>query len=182
MEINRIEACTVKYDTVKVSFDTIVFNKRITLLEGINGCGKSTLLKKISGVFGKTMAKSFRYALELPSYPLDLKVVDILNAFLKYDEFAKSDKQVDLINLFDFAPFLYHKCTELSKGNKMKLNLILTLQAEVDLYLLDEPFSGLDSTAKYRLSSYIKRSSSQFIITSHLKENLFGETAEVIRL
>lgn len=182
MEIKQIDACTVKYGAIEVTFESIVFEKQITLIQGTNGCGKSTLLKMIAGAFGKPLTNRFRYALELPHFPYDVTVIDLLNAFLKYDDDAQIETQVTLIELFDFTPFLSHKCTELSKGNKMKLNLILTLQANVRLYLLDEPFSGLDGAAKYKLANYIQTIPSQFIITTHLKENLFKEVAGVISL
>ena len=182
MEIDKIEAFKVIYDAVVINYPAMDFKERVTLVNGANGSGKSTLLKKISGVFDRSLSSQFRYALEIPIFPLDLTVSSLLNAFLNYDEHAEITTQNNLIKRFNFSEFLDHKCNELSKGNKMKLSLIITLQSNVKLYLLDEPFSGLDKSSRLELIRYIQNSSSQFIITTHRRSELFTMKVGVINL
>jgi ABC-2 type transport system ATP-binding protein len=83
----------------------------------------------------------------------------------------------------DFRPFLAYEMLEklgispdkrlktLSKGNKEKVCLILTMSRNAQLYVLDEPIAGVDPAARdYILSTIVSNynPSASIIITTHL--------------
>jgi ABC-type multidrug transport system ATPase subunit len=87
-----------------------------------------------------------------------------------YDDYALKSRQTDLINCLSFTPFLNQTCQTLSKGNQMKLNLIVALEADVPLYLLDEPFNGLDQQSKKGLLDFMIKDKKQYILVSHIDD------------
>ena len=63
------------------------------------------------------------------------------------------------------------KINELSKGNKEKAVLMLTLARTVPIYLLDEPLGSLDPVIKHDMLSVIKEISNEnnvIVISTHL--------------
>jgi ABC-2 type transport system ATP-binding protein len=62
------------------------------------------------------------------------------------------------------------KISALSKGNKEKLVIALTLSRQVPLYLLDEPFDGIDSMSRKQIINSIikwKPEDSTIVISDH---------------
>jgi ABC-2 type transport system ATP-binding protein len=60
---------------------------------------------------------------------------------------------------------------ELSKGMTQKLGLAACLLAERDLYVLDEPMSGLDPAARVAVKSVLRRLAAEgrtLLLTSHV--------------
>ena len=60
---------------------------------------------------------------------------------------------------------------KLSKGNKEKVILMLTLSRNVPIYLLDEPLGNLDPVIKHEMLTVIKKFSNEkniIIISTHL--------------
>jgi ABC-2 type transport system ATP-binding protein len=126
---------------------------------GPNGAGKSTtirvllgMLKATSGsvrVFGKD---AYRDAVEihrrLAYVPGDVNlwpnlsggdVIDLMGSLRGGLDMKRKN---DLIERFDLDPT--KKCRTYSKGNRQKVALVSAFAADVDLYILDEPSSGLD--------------------------------------
>src|SRR5699024_9771582 len=54
------------------------------------------------------------------------------------------------------------RISQLSKGNKAKINLLLGLAIDVDYILMDEPFSGIDVFTREEIAN---------VFTSHLIED-----------
>src|SRR5690625_5077792 len=54
------------------------------------------------------------------------------------------------------------RIANLSKGNKMKVNLLLGLALDVDFVLMDEPFSGIDLFSREQIAD---------VFTSHIVED-----------
>ena len=66
---------------------------------------------------------------------------------------------------------VYIQLKQLSKGNKEKVQLILVMSREADLYILDEPIGGVDPAARdYILRTIIqnRRPNSSVLISTHL--------------
>ena len=71
----------------------------------------------------------------------------------------------------------------LSKGTKEKVQLILVMSREADLYLLDEPIAGVDPAARdYILDTIISNydENSTVIISTHLISDIEKVLDEVI--
>jgi len=65
---------------------------------------------------------------------------------------------------------------------KAKAGLLFCLSQSANVYLLDEPLSGLDRDSIKEVKKMIVESNKIFIITSHLQSELFNIAEEVIHL
>jgi ABC-type multidrug transport system ATPase subunit len=179
-----IKSFQKQYGSELVIVDSINSDKRIILLKGDNGSAKSTLLKammgliKYNGTIDLNGTKS--YMNEVIHFPKDARVKDVIDAYNIIDRLSHQTLFL-LIDQFDLTNKVNYYIHSLSKGMKMKLQLICTFMLDRDIYILDEPFSGLDHPSVIALITYIKSSSKQFIIASHIGVEL-GKDCEVILL
>jgi ABC-2 type transport system ATP-binding protein len=159
-----------EYKTQTITVKDIEISSRITFLIGENGCGKSTLIQSILNINqykgSITSTKTISYMPDLYYFPKDIKVITLLNTHQFYFQYS-FEKQLDLITYFDMSEHLNKYIKDLSKGMKMKLNIILCLSRNEEVYILDEPFSGLDLHHKQKLLQYIEQDSHYYILTTH---------------
>ena len=171
-----------KGDTVEMA--DIYTDKRILVLKGDNGSGKSTVLKAISNMIsykGQIESKGTKsFMSETVKFPSDMTVMEVVNS-INYIDQISSENITKLVDQFDIAHKLNEKISTLSKGMKMKLQLICTFLIEKDIYILDEPFSGLDRASVVNLVGYILKSKKRFIIATHIDID-FKEECDVIML
>ncbi|MDO1605343.1 ABC transporter ATP-binding protein [Lactobacillus sp. YT155] len=179
--------------TYKKNHHVILENTNLTLgsghlvgLVGINGSGKTTLMRIITQlnknyrgditVAGETAVDKIKskvsFSDDLASFSNSTKVDNIRKFYCKvYPDFSMS-KFLELINFLDIS--LNSKLGSLSKGMREKLVIALCLSRETSLYLLDEPFSGVDSMARKQiiksLLSWIDENSSLIISSHHISE------------
>lgn len=152
-------------------------------LLGPNGSGKTTLLKIISGLIsnyeGKVLLLGNYIGVEtkkkvafLPDsnfIPLSWSVYKAVEFYRDFfDDFDKS-KAISLLKSLNIN--LESKFKNLSKGTKEKLQLVLILSRQAELYIFDEPIAGVDPIArdiifKLILENYNKDAS--VIISTHL--------------
>ena len=74
---------------------------------------------------------------------------------------------------------------KLSKGNKEKLVLALTLSRKVPIYLLDEPLGSLDQVIKHEMLTVIKQCVTKdnvIIISTHLIKDIQEILEQVVFL
>lgn len=156
---------------------------RIVGLLGPNGSGKTTLIKLANGLLSPTSGeilidgkKPGVETKKIVSYLPDttylnewMKTSDIINFFADFYEDFNSKKAYDMLNRLKINP--QDKLKTMSKGTKEKVQLILVMSREADLYLLDEPIAGVDPAARdYILSTIISNynKNSTVIISTHL--------------
>lgn len=176
-----------KYKVEEVRVDKLLITKRITILQGKNGCGKSTILKALAGLISfkgiVEQTGKVSYMSEFPSFPVDLSVNDFINGLNKISIPEICEKEINnlysLFNLLDKTELLL---SSLSKGMKAKVNLVQSLMCKADIYLLDEPLSGLDQEGVRCLMSYLKNSKNNYVISTHLLEDFDNIYDEVIRI
>ena len=156
---------------------------RIIGLLGPNGSGKTTIIKLINGLLQPSLGNIYIHG-QLPS-PASKKVVSYLpdttylsenikiSDAISYFQDFYSDFNVkrayQLLNDLHLHP--NQKLNSLSKGNKEKVQLILVMSREADLYVLDEPIGGVDPAARdYILRTIIqnRRPNSSVLISTHL--------------
>lgn len=156
---------------------------RIIGLLGPNGSGKTTIIKLINGLLQPSLGNIYIHG-QLPS-PASKKVVsylpdttylnenmkisDAINYFQDFYSDFNVQRAYQLLNDLHLLP--NQKLNSLSKGNKEKVQLILVMSREADLYVLDEPIGGVDPAARdYILRTIIqnRRPNSSVLISTHL--------------
>ena len=156
---------------------------RIIGLLGPNGSGKTTIIKLINGLLQPSLGNIYIHG-QLPSpaskkvvsYLPDttylnenMKIIDTINYFQDFYADFNVQRAYQLLNDLHLNP--NPKLNSLSKGNKEKVQLILVMSREADLYVLDEPIGGVDPAARdYILRTIIqnRRPNSSVLISTHL--------------
>lgn len=168
---------------------------RIIGLLGPNGSGKTTLLKLINGLLvpdsgsilidgnspGIQTKRKISYLPE-KTYLADwMKVKDILKFFQDFYEDFDRSKALDMLSRLQIDTEKSLKT--LSKGTKEKVQLILVMSRNADLYCLDEPIGGVDPASRdYILKTIITNYSenSTVLISTHLIADIEMVLDEVI--
>lgn len=170
---------------------------KIIGLLGPNGSGKTTLIKLLNGLlqpdYGQILIKG-----QTPS-PATKQIVSYLPDTTYLDEHMKVSAAIELFQDF-YADFdkeralhlledlnidLNSRMKNLSKGNKEKVQLILVMSRQAELYILDEPIGGVDPAARdYILKTIINNYSptSSVLISTHLISDVEKVLDEVIFL
>lgn len=198
-EIVKIENLVKTYGD-KVALNSInleIPEGKIIGLLGPNGSGKTTLIKLLNGLLepteGSVLIRENKPGIEskkiisyLPerTYLSDwMKVKDIIDFFSDfYKDFNKERAMEMLENLKIDGD---QKLKNMSKGTKEKVQLILVMAREAQLYILDEPIGGVDPAARdYIIKTIIKNYSkeSSIIIATHLIQEIENICDEVIFL
>lgn len=181
--------------TALKGIDLTINKGRIVGLLGPNGSGKSTLIKLANGLLtpssGEILIGGMKPGVEtkkivsyLPerTYLNDwMKVVDIINFFSDFYEDFNSEKAYDMLKKLNINA--EDKLKSMSKGTKEKVQLILVMSREADLYLLDEPIAGVDPAARdYILNTIIKNynENSTIVISTHLISDIEKILEDVI--
>lgn len=165
------------------SVDLKVGRGRIVGLLGPNGSGKTTLIKLASGLLTPTLGQILidgkapgietkKIVSYLPerTYLSDwMKVTDMLDLFSDFYENFNRQKALEMLERLSINPS--DRLKTMSKGTREKVQLILVMSREAQLYLLDEPIGGVDPAARdYILDTIIGNYSENatVIISTHL--------------
>ncbi len=188
--------------TKKFSSLTALDNVDLTLerghiigLLGPNGSGKTTLIKLINGLLvpsngkllidgkepGTESKKIVSYLPEKTYLPDWMRVSDTIDFFEDFYEDFDRKKAYDMLKRLQLDPTKRMKT--LSKGTKEKVQLILVMSRDADLYCLDEPIGGVDPAARdYILNTIISNYNEKatIIISTHLIADVETVLDEVI--
>ncbi len=170
----------------KVALDNInlKFNRgRIIGLLGPNGSGKTTLIKlvcglltptsgdvlingKIPGPETKTVVSYLPDKTYLPEW---MKVTELISFF---KSFYKDFNEQKAFTLFEKLHIdVNDKLKTMSKGTKEKVQLVLVMSRDADVYILDEPIAGVDPAARDLILNTIIANynpNASVIISTHL--------------
>lgn len=156
---------------------------QIVGLLGPNGSGKSTFIKLANDLLSPTQGEILidgkkpgietkRIVSYLPekTYLNEwMKVSQIITFFEDFYEDFKPEKAKEMMARLGINP--NDKLKTLSKGTKEKVQLILVMSREADLYLLDEPIGGVDPAARDYILDTILRNYNEnatILISTHL--------------
>ncbi|GAA3636148.1 ABC transporter ATP-binding protein [Lactobacillus hamsteri] len=168
---------------------------KIVALLGENGAGKTTLMRIIAGV-----AKNYKGEVEVDGTTKEadrkakLSFTDGLSGFsdsIKIQEVV--DFYINIFNDFDENEFEElrkfmkldpeMKLSQLSRGMREKLIIALTFSRKADLYLLDEPFGGIDAMARKKIINSIimwKDEKATILISDHFVNEISTLLDEVV--
>lgn len=168
---------------------------RIIGLLGPNGSGKTTLIKLANDLLTKTDGEILINGLapgvetkKIVSYLPDktylnswMKVKEILRFFEDFYDDFNTEKALDMLNRLHINP--EDRLKTMSKGTKEKVQLILVMSREAQLYFLDEPIAGVDPAARdYILNTIISNynENATVIISTHLISDIEKVLDEVV--
>ena len=154
-------------------------------LVGPNGAGKSTLiktilkfLKQITGEI-KINGKNLAYVPQRNSvdwdFPTTLFDVVEMGCYGRVGLFKRVNKEekqkvlkaIEQVGMLDFKD---RQISELSGGQQQRAFIARALVQEADIYLMDEPFQGVDSTTEKSIVNILKKLKSEgktLIIVHH---------------
>ena len=170
---------------------------RVVGLLGPNGSGKTTLIKLANGLLtptsgelricgalpGKETKAVVSYLPDrccLPEWMSARQLMDFYADF--YDDFDRA-RAADMLSRLGLGEQL--RVSQMSKGMKEKVQLILVMSRRARLYLLDEPIGGVDpATRDYILETIIRNYDEQasVVISTHLISDVENVLDDVIFL
>ncbi len=180
MPAMEIRGMTVSYGDKPAVFsvDTVVHAGSMTAIIGPNGAGKSTLLKaalgilpRVSGqvsVFGMPLEKAkakIAYVPQRASIDWDFptRVIDVvimglyrklgLLGRIKEQHTTDAKAALERVGMTEFAD---RQIGQLSGGQQQRVFLARALAQDAELYLLDEPFAGVDAATERAIISVLK--------------------------
>ena len=110
-----------------------------------------------------------------------MTVIDIGSIYEKFYDDFDSESYYKMIDSFSIKRNL--KIKECSKGMKDKVQIAATLARKTQIYLLDEPMTGIDPKARYEMLNTIIENfnlESTLIISTHLISEIEKILDEVI--
>ncbi len=128
-------------------------------IRGANGCGKSTLLRLVAGLLTVTSGKIHsegRMALADENLALDANVTveDALRFWADMDG-ASSEAREAALAAMDLQDLAHIPVRFLSTGQRKRASIARVLASGADIWLMDEPYNGLDSASCARLDEAI---------------------------
>ncbi|MBO9474021.1 metal ABC transporter ATP-binding protein [Shimia sp. R10_1] len=188
-----IRGMTVSYGQKPVVFsvDMTVAEGAMTAIIGPNGAGKSTLLKAALGivsplagratVFGKPL-KAARHRIayvpqrasvdwDFPTRVIDVVLMGLSRelGLLRRIRPYHMDKAYACLERVGMTEFAERQIGQLSGGQQQRVFLARALAQNADLYLLDEPFAGVDAATEKAIIDVLKalRSEGKTVVAVH---------------
>jgi manganese/zinc/iron transport system ATP- binding protein len=168
----EVHDLTVSYDKNPVlwNVDFSIPKGKLVGIIGPNGAGKSTMLKSVMGLvdkqsgYVKVFDKDVDEVREQISYVPQRESVDwdfpasVLDVVLMgrygrrglFKRITKEDKEIAMaslakVNMQDYAK---RQIAQLSGGQQQRVFIARSLAQQANLYLMDEPFAGVDASAE----------------------------------
>lgn len=175
-----VEDMTIAYDHQPVLWDVdvaIPANSRTAII-GPNGAGKSTLLKgmlellpRMSGLvnyFGQDFKDIYSKIAYVPQsnqvnwdFPTTVEDVVLMGRYVHLGWFKRPQK-VDryiaqgALERMGMLAYADRQISQLSGGQKQRVFLARAIAQEADIYMMDEPFTGVDVTTEQVIVDYLQ--------------------------
>ena len=193
-ELIEITGLTKAYDANHVAVNNVSLTLprgKIVGLLGPNGSGKNTLIKMLNGLLTPTQGsiriggqpvgvETKAHVAYLPDRTYlsgNKKVTQILDFFCDFYADFSRERAVGMLQSLGVDPNA--RMGTLSKGTKEKVQLILVMSRQADLYILDEPIAGVDPAARdYILRTILNNydPNATVLISTHL----IGDVEQVL--
>jgi manganese/zinc/iron transport system ATP- binding protein len=188
-----IRGLTVSYGEKPAVFsvDATFVPGAMTAIIGPNGAGKSTMLKaalgvipRVSGeisVFGQSLAAARDRTAYVPQrtsvdWDFPTTVIDVVQMGLYRDvgllgrlSGAFADRAAECLDRVGMVDFSDRQIGQLSGGQQQRVFLARALAQDADLYLLDEPFAGVDAATEKAIIGVLQalRDAGKSVISVH---------------
>jgi len=197
----EVHDLTVSYDKKPVLWDvdfTIPYGNLVGII-GPNGAGKSTLIKAIMNLVPKGSGYVKRYNDSLNNvrhkvsyvpqresvdwdFPASVLDVVLMGRYRKgalLSRISKKDKEIAYeslkrVNMLDFAN---RQIAQLSGGQQQRTFLARALAQEADIYLMDEPFAGMnpeETRQMMELTRKVNQSGITIVLVEHDMKAVMG--------
>lgn len=167
-----VEDLTVAYRQEPVLWDIDVefVEGALTAIVGPNGAGKSTLLKTILGlltpaagrisIYGKRFKEQRQLLAYVPQrgsvdwdFPTNALDVVMMGRYGHLGWFRRASDSVqklamEALQKVDMVDFAHRQISQLSGGQQQRVFLARALIQDAQIYLMDEPFQGVDATTE----------------------------------
>lgn len=177
--------------------DLILGRGKIFGLLGPNGSGKTTLIKLIVGLLtpqsGELYVAGYRvgplskrvvsYLPELTYLNMNQKVKQLLDYFEDFYVDFNRERAEYMLDRLGISP--EDRLKTMSKGTKEKVQLILVMSRDAEMYVLDEPIGGVDPAARdYILETILanRNPNSSVILSTHLIHDIESVLDEVVMI
>lgn len=198
LECRKLTKC---YDTAGriglKNVDLLLGRGKIIGLLGPNGSGKTTLIKLITGLLtpqkGELYVAGYRvgprskavvsYLPELTYLNMSQKVRELLDYFEDFYEDFRRDRAENMLARLGIS--VNDRLKTMSKGTKEKVQLVLVMSRDAELYVLDEPIGGVDPAARdYILETILTNRSpeSSVLLSTHLIHDIEPVLDEVVMI
>ena len=159
---------------------------------GPNGAGKSTLIKAVMGLVQASggYVKIFNKELEqvrnrisyvpqresvdwnFPASVLDVVLMGTYGKLGLFNRPGKKEKELahNCLEKVGMSAFASRQISELSGGQQQRVFIARALAQEADLYLMDEPFAGVDmatETAIFQLLQEMSKEGKTIVVVHH---------------
>lgn len=183
-----LENITKAYEGKNVlsDFSFQIENEQIVVLYGASGAGKTTVLRILLGLEKPDQGKVVLmgdYKYDYLNAGVVFQENRLCEEFTAVENVAMVDKKTtkglaekELTKLLP-ADRIHIPVANLSGGEKRRVAIVRAMVHPADLFVLDEPFTGLDADARNNVINYIMemKGSNPLIITAHEKDALsFG--------
>ena len=197
MELLQCKNITKNYGDKEIlkNINLTISSSKIIGLLGKNGTGKTTLIKLINGLLTPTTGEilvngkplgiesklSISYLPERTYLDKSMTVNDTVKYFTEFYQNFNPEKAYKLLK--DLNLDCNQKLQKMSKGMQEKVQLVLVMSREADLYILDEPLGGVDpATRDYILDTILSnfKDGLSVLISTHLISDIERILDEVI--
>jgi manganese/zinc/iron transport system ATP- binding protein len=190
----EVHDLTVSYEQHPVLWNvdlSLPAGKLIGIL-GPNGAGKSTLIKSIMGLITPTSGYVKIFDKPLPevrsrisyvpqresvdwNFPASVLDVVVMGTYGKLGLFRRPGKKEiqiaqEALEQVGMTPFANRQISELSGGQQQRVFIARALAQQADLYLMDEPFAGVDmatETAIFQLLQDMAAAGKTVLVVHH---------------
>lgn len=189
----EVHDLTLAYDKKPVLWD-IDFDmaeSRLIAVVGPNGAGKSTLIKAIMGlvqpasghvlIYGKPLRKQRKLIAYVPQresvdwdFPINVLDLVLMGRYSHLKLFRRPGKEdykiaQESLEKVGMLPYAKRQISQLSGGQQQRVFLARALAQEAQIYLLDEPFSGVDAATESAILDLLRelRSNGKSVMVVH---------------